>query len=377
MGEHSVSEGLRGRTRTSGRRAARLAACAVLWLVACDGREPLPPASLSLLAVGDTGAAPSEPRDVRTQLAVAKAMVAEDRARPVHGIVLLGDNFYDDGLRRDEIVPRLRVNLVRPYCHFLALDGPLSERVANACEVPAARRHPVPIYALLGNHDHRRRESPGLQRREVSRYVPGWRMAAESVGVHELGEGVSLIALDSTPLFDAPRERLDESDAEGAAVRSAVGALSRALREARGPWRVLAAHHPVGKLGRGEEATRYAAYRRRVGEAITASGVRLQLALSGHEHSLQILAPAAPAPALQVIAGAGSNPRSIRDDAPSRRAGFEAAGFARVDLVGRGEGARLVVSLVTLPGRTAAALGGSERVAARWSVDRDGVAAPD
>jgi hypothetical protein len=71
------------------------------------------------------------------------------------------------------------------------------------------------------------------------------------------------------------------------------------------------------------------------------------------------------------VAGGGSSARSIRESEPTRRAGFEAAGFARIDLVGRGADERLFASLY----RVRAWPGGlepSSRLAARWSVDRDG-----
>jgi len=107
------------------------------------------PPRFSLLALGDTGAPPDDSEGYETQLAVAAAMAASDRARPVRALVLLGDNFYPDGLARAESVARIRANLVRPYCRFLALAGPRASEVSDACAAPAARRDPLPVFALL------------------------------------------------------------------------------------------------------------------------------------------------------------------------------------------------------------------------------------
>src|SRR5215472_2002649 len=109
---------------------------------ACQGGEgsapPLPGhARASLLAVGDTGTPPQfASRLTSTQIAVARGMEAEDRRAPVHALVLLGDNFYYKGLQESELLLRVRENVVRPYCRFLALTAPRSEEVASACGTP-------------------------------------------------------------------------------------------------------------------------------------------------------------------------------------------------------------------------------------------------
>jgi 3',5'-cyclic AMP phosphodiesterase CpdA len=265
--------------------------------VAAAGAEP---PQLSLLAVGDTGAPPDDPEGTRTQLAVAAAMAASDRARPVHALVLLGDNFYPAGLLRGELVARLRANLVRPYCHFLQLAGPGAPDVAGACETPAAERHPVPLFATLGNHDHLSAESPALQRTAPRRFLADWHMPLGAASVYELGGGVSLVVLDSDPVF------------EGADVEP----LIEALRASRGPWRILAAHHPIANRDRGSELERHARYRRVVLAAVAVAGVPVHLVLAAHEHNLQLLALDPPAPALHAIAGGGSNARSLHGPDP-------------------------------------------------------------
>ncbi len=323
-------------------------------MLGCGAPELRAPVALSLLALGDTGARPDDPPRVRAQLSVASALAAEDSRLPVDALLLLGDHFYDEGLREDELVARVRANLVRPYCRFLALTALRSHEVADACELAPAERHPVPLYAVLGNHDYLTPGSDKLQRESVPLFLANWRMPGPGAAVAELGHGVSLVLFDSDPVF------------RGAAPEG----LARALREAAGPWRILAAHQPIAVVGTSEREA-YASFRARVVAEITAAGVPVQLYLSGHEHNLQVLAMEPPAPPLHVVSGGGSGARSLHDANPRRRAGLAAAGYARIDLVGEGEAQRLVVSLMRVPAAPLHMLGPS-RLAARFSVDRAG-----
>jgi len=342
--------------------ATRLVALAALLLLSagCGVSAPADPPQFSLLAVGDTGAAPDDPDGHRTQLAVAAAMASSDRANPVHALVLLGDNFYPAGLLRADLAARLRANVVRPYCRFLQLAGPRAAEVAEACGVPAEARHPVPLFAALGNHDYGSPESPALQREAPHLFLANWHMPFGAAAVYELGAGVSLVVVQSDPIFEG---------ADGAP-------LAEALRVSRGPWRILAAHHPIANRDRGSETERHARYRRVVLEAVAAADVPVHLVLAGHEHNLQVLAMDSPAPPLHVIAGSGSEARSLHGPDPRRKAGFKMPGFARVDLVGDGLGdgeeARLVASLYGLPRFPRRLVSDRPRLVARWSVDRAG-----
>jgi len=314
------------------------------------------PRSFSFLAVGDAGAPTHERRHYRVQLAVGAAMASNDRAKDVHALVLLGDNFYPDGLHAAELAPRVRDNLVRPYCHFLALAGPRAAEVSGACGIPEEHRHPVPLLAILGNHDYGSPESPALQREAPHQFIVGWHMPRGAATVYELAAGVSLVAFDSTPVF----------------AGASAAPLTEALRSAPGPWRILLAHHPIANRGRDSDRLNNAYYQRTVLAAIAASGARVQLVLAGHEHNLQLLALDPPAPALHVIAGGGSGARSLGGPDPRRLAGFETAGFARVDLVGEGPRQRLVASLYGLPGPLAGFVSDEPRLLARRAVDRLG-----
>jgi hypothetical protein len=261
-------------------------------------------------------------------------MTDEARARPVAGVVLLGDNFYWDGLDREHLLPRLRQNLVRPYCYFLRLDGPRSAEVEEACGLPATLRSPVPIFAVLGNHDVERPESMQLQREVVPRFLPNWRMAGGLADVVELGSGISLILFESEPAIDDP-------EAIGRAIESAV-------RAARGPWRILATHRPIATDDLGNR--RLGGYPDFVRQGLAAADRPVQLVLTAHHHSLQAFEVGPPIPSLHIGVGSGARaepPLSLNH--PDARFGRLALGFARVDLVGRGPAERLAVTLIQTP----------------------------
>jgi hypothetical protein len=285
-------------------------------------------AGVSLLAVGDTGKPAQALNALDPGRAVAAAMAAEDVRDPVDGVVLLGDNFYPDGLDEDEVKDRLRENLVGPFCHFVELTRRGAGSLRDAC--PEARAlHPVPLFAVLGNHDYGEPESPELQRRLVPEYVSSWQMPPGDVELRELEGGVSLILVDSNRILRGA------GDAE----------LVRALRRSRGPWRVVAAHHPMLDAGRGYDPR----FEKRMAELLEKGGVPIHLYVAGHEHNLQAIEGGAPGPLLQVVAGSGSDVREISESGATRPFTSASLGFARIDLDAEPE-PRLIATLFEVPG---------------------------
>jgi hypothetical protein len=334
-------------------------AAAVCALATGCGDDPDTRASVfSLLAVGDTGAAPSTADDYPRMLAVAEAMADEDQARPATALLLLGDNFYPDGLKSSELISRVRANLVRPFCRFVATDGARYSEVGLSC---SRERRPLPILAVLGNHDYQTPDSPNLQRTVVPELISNWQMPTGLAQKHEFAGGVSLI------LFDA----------EAVVAGADLTPLIAALRESAGPWRILAGHRPMATAGSPTPTTAFTAYRAAMRHAIAEAGVPVQLFISGHEHRLSILEMSAPDPGLHLISGAGSNRRKNRVDNPRVREDFEALGFARVDRVGTGAAARLSVSLVRVHRYPWLRLVSNRWLLARWSVDLSGQVSED
>lgn len=338
--------------------AARVAVLGLLLLPGC--RDHAPPSAttrFSLLAVGDAGVHPSKAKPYGRALAVAAAMADDDRRRPVDALLVLGDNFYPSGLKRQELVERIRANLVRPLCHFAASGGNRYSEVADGCEIPPGDRHPVPVYAVLGNHDYYTAESPELQRSEIPRFLSNWRMAERLAESYEVGDGLSLVTFDSAALIEA----------------GSPEPLTEALRASRGPWRILAAHRPIATANApGPQQADTRAYADLVLRAITASRVEVQLFVSGHEHYLAVMQMQLPAPPLHVISGGGSTPRKNRSRVPSTRAEFTSLGYVRLDWAGLGPQARLVVSVHRVHRYGWQRWIDPRPPAERWSVDRQG-----
>ena len=297
---------------------------------------------LSLLALGDTGRPSSWPAQLTPQYRVGEAMAREDRRAPVEAIVFLGDNFYPDGLSRRTLLRRVRENVAGPYCHFLTLTRLGRRALRDHCSLALAQTHPVPIIAVLGNHDVGRGQGVALQRAGIPRFVGNW-LTPDGARSYELGAGVSLVAYDSTAI--------DEG--------LPATALARALAESKGPWRILAAHHPIADPGAGWHAEDTAP----VLEAIRSSGKLVHLFLAGHQHSLEALR--APGAALHVVSGGGgAKVRPVTPTPGERLFGEARYGFARVDATPE----VLEVTLLALSGP----FDRSAEPRARFRIDPDG-----
>lgn len=344
--------------------AALAGAVAFLWTgldpAAVHGEAPEGPTRLpeervfSLLAVGDTGdLLPWRPFGEGLR-SVARGMAEEDRRAPVDGLLLLGDNFYPDGLQRFELVERLRRNLAGPFCRFASSKGPRWSEVESACPLPEERRHPVPLLAVLGNHDYDSAESPELQRAAVPPYLANWSINWGVAERSELSEDVTLIRVDSEQV---------KKQGIGDPIRTA-------LDRARGRWRILVTHEPLA-LREGEQPSS-GSYKGLVRGAVIDAFRAPQLVLSGHDHNLQVAPLDLGRPALQVIAGSGSSRRQLKQPPHERLAfGMPTTGFVRIDLMGRGDEQGLLVSLFSMP-RYPIHFWREPRLVSQWWVDRKG-----
>lgn len=284
----------------------------------------------SLMVAGDTGRHRHFAELLEGQLSVAREMTREAERSPVDGLLLLGDNFYPHGLERRTAVERIRDQLVRPYCHFLRLDGPRSGEVSDACPIAEAQRVPVPIFAVLGNHDIELPGSAELERHLIPEFLPDWHMSNGLAEVFEVAPGISLI------LFESEISIRDE--------HAMKQALHEAIAESRGPWRIVAAHRPIATDDLGFPPR--GGYPDWIREAIAESGRPVQLFLAGHHHNLQVFELGPPTPLLEIGLGSGSRAEPpLAQDHPDARFGALDLGFGRVDLLGEGSDARLSVSI--------------------------------
>ncbi len=309
--------------------------------VAVRGNVPDHPghaSRFSLLALGDTGKVHRPFAWLfEGQLSVGRDLVAEDRAHPVDAVLFLGDNFYMRGLRSNELVERIRMNLALPYCGLVSLSGPRSSEVAGSCVGERALNIPRPLYAVLGNHDHLSRESPTLQRDAVPAYIDNWQLSTEVVTHRRLAPGIDLILLDSSEIERGGFTALHRE------------ALAGALGASAGPWRLIASHAggavedhgglPDASTVRG----RFGAF---VARAIADANAPVQLFLAGHHHTLQAVeGEGGLGPALHVIAGSGSRSRPLGRSHPRVLYSRVGLGFARIDFVARDRGEHVEVSL--------------------------------
>jgi hypothetical protein len=316
---------------------------------------PDPAVRFSLLAVGDTGEPAGWWKIFEGRLAVARGLATEHRRQPADAFALLGDNFYPKGVSPDDLLERVRHNVVSPYCPFVALTPEVPPALRAACPEPGA---PGPLFAVLGNHDYGHSASPRLQRQAIPEWVGNWTMAPGAVALHRPAEGVDVILVETEEFLESGSHRRP---------------LVEALRASRGPWRILVLHRPLAFGPRGTGALAESSLRR-VETAILRADVPIHVALSGDDHNLALVRMDAPGPLLNVIAGSGSSLRAVRE--PHERMLFALAdyGFARVDRVVDAAGDRLVVSLFRVS--RFPRYGEPQRVA-RWAVAPDGTLRED
>jgi tartrate-resistant acid phosphatase type 5 len=229
--------------------------------------------SLRLIAVGDAGLAPDDPKSHLNQTLAAMRAVGDTDA-----ILLLGDNVYRCGLR-DAADP----NWTRVIAPLLALGKP--------------------VYPVLGNHDWGRRalfgctfSNPNAEIAQTGK--PGfeqWIFPAANYVVHT--PAVEIILFDSSPIAeDWPND-----------LQRSLCALRTALAQPkRSPWRVVVAHHPLfscGEHGAQQETVRM---RQAVESLLRESQVDLYV--SGHDHDLEIRNE--PGPPVYLVSGSGSRIRT-------------------------------------------------------------------
>jgi len=301
-------------------------------------RESAGEAPVTLLAIGDIG----EPhgRDPRLHASMARRLAGADGAP----ILVLGDVFYRDGLlgfcRSDgERISKAGCEQSGSVdAQVDAILGPYTRKLAG---------HPV--VALAGNHDHRGDPVATANAcAKVPALASGWRYVARGcaiddaspIEVLDLGS-VVVVMLDS-------QEMLFDGDFRARTNEALHAELARLRQERPQAWLVLAMHHPLESYGLHNGAVWFAALHKDLYpltstllapilqpiEWATESGAQqvyewrnrsvrrgiyaalesapVDVILSGHDHSLQLIELEHPGARWQVVSGAGAKHSQVQ-----------------------------------------------------------------
>lgn len=280
---------------------------------------------LRWLLVGDTGenctyVKKSKPKEVwqeqtkdSPQTKVARHMADVVLKEQIRDIFFLGDNFYPEGLK----------------------DGPLGEACLElAFTIPYGGLLPVEnLHVLPGNHDHYSDDSVARQNALSGKQ---WTYYTRPALIHLVPGLVDVVLFDSMPMIESRKYR-----------RRFQTELTVQLQQAKAPWLILMAHHPLHTIGEHSYRTwigmfnkndwvsiEYRAFAAAVKKAIIGSGRPVQLFVAGHDHSLQFLEEDERdelLPKYHVISGAGSK-TSMVHSLGKKAWGDAVLGFAVLEL---------------------------------------------
>ncbi len=220
---------------------------------------------VSFFAVGDTGKSTSRRRRV-----IRRMVDQASRAR-LDFVVLLGDNFYDAGVRsvNDKLWQR-------------EFERPFGEPELQ-----------VPFYAALGNHDHLGSIQAQI---DYSRLNPRWRMPHDyHTFAKPIAEGCTaeFFVLDTLPIHEDPESQ-----------KAQIQWLRESLAASRADWKIVAGHHPIVSGGSHGGSSNVSKTLRPIFREY-----EIDLYMSGHDHDLQL--HASEDGWLQLVSGAGSKVRKV------------------------------------------------------------------
>jgi acid phosphatase len=220
-------------------------------------------ASINFLVVGDTG----KPTTERTR--VVSAMRAHVKNHRCDAAVLLGDNFYENGVE--------------------SVDDPrFDEDFEGLFDV---KSFPMPFYVALGNHDCNGNAEAQV---EYTAKNERWRMPDRSYreSIRRNGVAVDLFVTDTNLLLESNEASEDQLEW-----------LKDSLEASDARWKIVIGHHPVLTGGRHHASPEVSSA---LGPILDECDVDFYL--SGHDHDLQLLDSGRGW--RQVVSGAGSKLRS-------------------------------------------------------------------
>lgn len=231
------------------------------------------------IAVGDMGTGGSG------QAEVAAAMTRKAEQDSISFVLILGDNFYESGVRSVQ-------------------DAQWQTKFEKMYWQPCLQ---VPFYAVLGNHDYR--QNPQAQV-EYTRIGTRWKMPARYYTfVHPIDDSTNIqfFCLDTYPLSKgaldedswSPTEPIDTLSA-----RAQLQWLETELQKSTARWKIVLGHHTIYSGGAHGDNPELASL-------LEPLLIRydVDIYLCGHDHHLELLQPINGV--YYIISGAGGKRRDV------------------------------------------------------------------
>ncbi len=228
---------------------------------------------LQFITVGDFGTGGMGQR------AVAFGMAEKARVDPVEIVLLLGDNFYENGVES--------VHDKQFQSKFEDMYGQSSLQ--------------VPFYAVLGNHDYRGNPEAQVEYTGLS---TRWKMPARYYTFSQPVDdstGVQFFALNTNPIAAGEAQATEQ-----------IAWLKSELEKSPARWKIVFGHHPLYSGGYHGEDQETRTLRAAL-ESIIES--KIDLYISGHDHDQQFIKPGNKH-VYYLISGTGSQCRDVewKDD---------------------------------------------------------------
>jgi hypothetical protein len=223
---------------------------------------------LQFAVLGDFGTGGSGQRDV------ASGMTEKTRVDPVEFVLLLGDNFYENGVKS--------VN-----------DKQFQSKFEAMYNSPSLQ---VPFYAVLGNHDYRGNAEAQVQYTGLSKR---WKMPARYYTFTQTiddSTAAQFFALDTNPIA-----------ADDAQAAEQIAWLKSELEKSRARWKIVFGHHPLYSGGYHGDDRETLTMRARLEPILEPA---IDLYLSGHDHDQQLVKPLDKR-LHYVVSGAGAKCRDV------------------------------------------------------------------
>jgi tartrate-resistant acid phosphatase type 5 len=231
---------------------------------------------LQFEAVGDFGTGARGERDI------AASMARKGDADSVSFVLVLGDNFYESGVKS-------------------VTDDQWQTTFEKVFDQPSLD---VPFYAVLGNHDYRSNPQAQVEYTGVS---TRWKMPDRYYSFRKAiddSTDLDVFCLDTNPLAYlsiGEAKSLNDTSAE----KKQLLWLDRQLQQSTARWKVVIGHHTVYSGGEhGDNETLQFLL-----EPIFISG-GVDFYLCGHDHDLELLKPVRGV--TYIVSGAGSKHRDVR-----------------------------------------------------------------